>query len=75
MRKWIIIAVVIGGLIMVAGYWTYEAYILGQGPIVPIAEIPYNLTQLLCGGLVAIPVSLGVQKAYPIWPPPPKDLD
>ena len=70
-----IIAVIIGGLIMVAGYWTYEAYILGQGPIVPIGEIPFNLLQLLCGGLVAVPVSFGVQKAYPIWPTPPKDLD
>ena len=70
----VIAAVIIGGLIMVVGYWSYQAYILGQGPIVPlINEVPVNLLQLLVGAVVAIPVSFGIQKAYPIQEVPDKE--
>ncbi|MHA1130476.1 MAG: ECF transporter S component [Candidatus Helarchaeota archaeon] len=71
----IIVAVIVGGLIMVIGYWSYEAYILGLGPIVPVAEIPANMIQLLIGGFVAIPTSIGIQKAYPIWEFPSKEIN
>jgi uncharacterized membrane protein len=59
----IISAVIIGGLVMVVGYWTYEAYILGYGPIVPLGEVPLNLMQVGIGSLVAIPASLAIQRA------------
>lgn len=62
----IIPAVIIGGLIMVLGYFIYESYILNLGVPYAISEIPFNLTQVLIGSLVAIPVSIGIQKAYPI---------
>jgi len=59
----IISAVIIGGLVMVSGYWTYEAYVLGFGPIVPLAEVPVNLIQVLVGALIAIPASYAIQSA------------
>jgi len=59
----IISAVIIGGLVMVVGYWTYEAYILGLGPIVALGEVPLNLMQVGIGSLVAIPASLAIQRA------------
>jgi len=59
----IIFAILIGGLVMVLGYWTYEAYILGFGPIVPLAEVPVNLIQVLIGALIAIPASYAIQSA------------
>ncbi|MDD1777710.1 MAG: ECF transporter S component [Candidatus Helarchaeota archaeon] len=62
----IISAVIIGGLIMVVGYWTYEAYILGLGPIVALGEVPLNLMQVGFGSLVAIPSGLGIRKALEI---------
>lgn len=71
----IICAVILGGLIMVVGYWSYEAYILGWGPIVAVGEVPINLTQLLIGLAVAVPVSIGIQKAYPIKEIPLKKIN
>lgn len=62
----IISAVIIGGLIMVFGYWIYEAYVLGLGPIVALGEVPLNLMQVGIGSLVAIPSGLGIQKALEI---------
>jgi uncharacterized membrane protein len=59
----IISAVIIGGVFMVVGYWTYEAYILGFGPIVALGEVPVNLMQVGIGSLVAIPASLAIQRA------------
>jgi hypothetical protein len=51
---------------MVVGYWAYETYILGLGPIVPLGEVPFNLIQFGIGALVAIPSGLGIQKALEI---------
>ena len=62
----IISAVIIGGLVMVVGYWAYEAYILGLGPIVALGEVPLNLMQVGIGSSVAIPSGLGIQKALEI---------
>lgn len=62
----VISAVIIGGLVMVAGYWAYEAYILGLGPIIPLGEVPANLVQVGIGTVVAIPASLAIQKALEI---------
>jgi uncharacterized membrane protein len=69
----IITAVVIGGLIMVLGYFLYEAYVLSYGVPAAMGEIPFNLTQLLIGSIVAIPVSIGIQKAYPILESPAEE--
>ena len=82
LKKWegwkeyfiIITAVIIGGLIMVLGYFIYEAYVLGLGVPYAVVEIPFNLTQLGIGSAVAIPVSIGIQKAYPIKESPKEEI-
>lgn len=73
MKKWvrwkeyitIIIAVIIGGLEMVVGYWVYESYILPflviGFTIVALAEVPVNLIQVLIGAIIAIPASLTIR--------------
>ncbi|MHA1264732.1 MAG: ECF transporter S component [Candidatus Helarchaeota archaeon] len=60
-------AVIIGGLEMVAGYWIYEAYILGLGTAYATFEVPVNLTQLLIGSIIAIPAGIGIEKALSGW--------
>ncbi len=44
-----IIAVVIGGVIMVSGYFLVEAYVFGMGIGVALSEVPGNLFQFLFG--------------------------
>ncbi|MBU7013488.1 MAG: ECF transporter S component [Theionarchaea archaeon] len=58
-----IIAVIVGGCIMVAGYFVVEAYLYGIPAA--IAELPGNLFQAGSGLLIAIPLSKAVQKAMP----------
>lgn len=46
-----------GGLVMVAGYFVFQAYVLGLGPPAALAEVPYNLVQVTVGivaGLAAV---------------------
>jgi uncharacterized membrane protein len=59
----IIGAVIIGGLVMVLGYWIYESYALGLGQIIALAEVPANLVQVFIGALIAIPASIAIQRA------------
>ncbi|MHA1650792.1 MAG: ECF transporter S component [Candidatus Helarchaeota archaeon] len=70
-----IIAVVTGGIIMVIGYFIYEAFILALGIPFALVEIPFNLTQLLIGALFAIPASIAIQETYPIKEFPLKKID
>jgi len=44
-----IIAIVIGALIMLSGYFVFQAYILSEGYGNAIGAIPGNLTQILFG--------------------------
>lgn len=46
-----------GGLVMVAGYFVSQAYLLGLGTPAALAEVPYNLVQVAVGvvaGLAAL---------------------
>lgn len=56
-----VIAVIIGGLEMVLGYFTYQVLVLGYLPMVAALEIPVNLGQASIGLLVAIPLSKTVK--------------
>lgn len=58
---WTALAVLIGGLEMVTGYFLYEYFVLGIG-IAALAEIPFNMAQVTVGLIVAIPLSRGVAK-------------
>jgi len=51
-----VIAVIIGGLEMVLGYFTYQVAVLGYLPTVAALEIPVNLGQASIGLLVSIPL-------------------
>lgn len=50
-----IAAVVVGGAVMVAGYFTAETYFLGLGPAAASAEVPGNIFQVVGGLVVAVP--------------------
>lgn len=53
----------IGGVCMIAGYFFAEILLYGIGPA--LVEIPVNITQVVGGLVVAIPLTIGVRKAYP----------
>jgi uncharacterized membrane protein len=59
----LILGMLVGGVIMVAGYFTAGALLYGTGPA--LAELPGNSVQVLVGGLAGIPLVYAVRKAYP----------
>ncbi len=56
------ISVLVGGLEMVAGYFLYEQFIVGYAAI---AEVPFNIVQMLIGLAVAVPVMHAVFRVVP----------
>ncbi len=50
-------AIVLGGLEMVLGYFTYQVVVLKYPPMVAALEIPVNLGQATIGLLVALPLT------------------
>lgn len=38
-----------GGVIVVAGYYLFSAFILGMGPLAALVDIPFNLVQTVFG--------------------------
>ncbi len=52
-----------GGLAMMATYFAVEAVLFGLGAAV--TEAPWNLLQVVGGGLIGIPLLRLVRKAYP----------
>ena len=59
------ISVVIGGLEMVAGYFLYEKFMIGYPLAVALAEVPFNVVQMLIGLIVAVPVMHAVFRVIP----------
>jgi uncharacterized membrane protein len=60
-----VIAVVIGGLEMVAGYFLYEQIVLGYPLAVALAEVPLNLGQMVVGLIIAVPIMHAVLRFFP----------
>ena len=56
-----LLAVLIGGVIMISGYLISEAYLLGYGAAA-LVEVPGNTFQITAGGLVGIPVAYAVRR-------------
>ena len=56
------ISVLVGGLEMVAGYFIYEQFIVGYAAL---AEVPFNIVQMLIGLIVAVPVMHAVYRVVP----------
>ncbi len=58
-----IISVLIGGVILVLGYFLYEIPLLGLSTA--IVEVPFNIIQMLVGLIIAIPIMHAVQRVFP----------
>jgi len=59
------IAVLVGGLTMVAGYFLYEQFVLGFGFAGALAEVPINLVQMLVGMVIAVPLMHAILRVFP----------
>lgn len=64
-----VMAVLLGGCEMVAGYYLYESFILRLvapasvvATLAPAAEVPFNVAQALIGLLVAIPLVRAIRR-------------
>lgn len=57
-----VLAVLVGGTIMVMGYFVAEAFLLGFGVPAALVETPGNTFQVAVGALVSIPVTLVVRR-------------
>lgn len=56
-----LLAMFIGGLQMILGYFLYQYYVLGFGPAA-FVEIPVNVGQMLVGIIVAFPLVRSVER-------------
>lgn len=66
--RWTIFFVIIGGFIMVFGYFVYQMFFVGwifNIQAVALAEIPINIGQMIVGATVALPVARIVRHAFP----------
>jgi uncharacterized membrane protein len=59
------LAVGVAGSEMVIGYFLVELYALQWGLGGALAEVPGNITQIVIGGLVGIPLALALRKRLP----------
>lgn len=57
-----LLAVLLGGAIMILGYFIAETFLLGYGAEAALVEVPGNMFQVTAGGLVGIPVSYAVRR-------------
>ena len=58
------LAAIAGGVVVIAGYFVYEALILRLGVATAAKEVPFNAFQVATG-LVGVPVYMLVARAYP----------
>jgi len=59
------ISVVLGGLIMIFGYFTYEVVVLGFPVLQALGEVPFNIAQMSIGLIVAMPIMHAVLRVFP----------
>lgn len=57
-----------GGLAMVAGYFVTQAYILGLGVPVALAEVPFNLVQVAVGMVAGLAAMVTFERALLVPP-------
>jgi len=65
---WTVFSVIIGGFIMVLGYFLYQWFLifpLFKIEAVAIAEIPVNIGQMIIGAIAALPIAKIVWRAFP----------
>jgi uncharacterized membrane protein len=59
---WVALSILLGGGLMVLGYFIYEQVFLGVAAIV---EVPFNVAQCLVGLMASIPLYKAIQAAAP----------
>ena len=59
---WLVFTIIVGGLVMVTGYFLYEQFFLG---VAAVGEIPLNIGQMSIGLIVAIPLVRAVRRYLP----------
>ena len=59
----VLLSVVIGAVIVVAGYFAAGAFLVGVGPA--SLELIPNTLQGISGGVIGVPLYLAVRRAYP----------
>jgi len=59
------LAGLVGGMILVGGYFIYDFFVLRLGMGTAIADVWFNLGQATTGAVIAIPVVLAIRRAYP----------
>ncbi len=57
-----VLGTTLGGLMMISGYFLYEAFALRLGLAVATVEVPFNTAQFLIGTLISISVVQAVRK-------------
>ena len=60
-----LVAVVVGGVIVVAGYFVYQWLALGQGLGPAVQGLGLNTVQVAVGGALGILITIAVRRAYP----------
>ncbi len=60
-----IISILLGGLIMVAGYFSYQVLVLGFPIAAALVELPFNVAQMLIGLVIAVPIMYTVLRVFP----------
>ena len=59
---WLILTIIVGGSVMVAGYFLYEQFFLG---VAAVTEIFFNICQMSVGLIVSIPLVRAVRRYLP----------
>lgn len=65
---WMVFSVVVGGFVMVSGYFIYQMFLiypLFQIEAVAIAEVPINIGQMIIGAIVALPIAKAIWRIFP----------
>jgi uncharacterized membrane protein len=55
----LVLAWLVGGLVMVAGYFLVQWYMYGISAV--LAEAPFNVVQMAVGGVIGIPLSAALR--------------
>jgi uncharacterized membrane protein len=59
------LSIIIGGLEMTIGYFIYEQLVLGYPIALALAEVPFNIFQVVVGLIVAVPIMHAVFRVFP----------
>jgi uncharacterized membrane protein len=61
--KGLLLAAVLGGVLVVAGYLAAGSILVGFGAA--LTEVPLNIVQVAAGAIVSVPLFAAVRQAYP----------